>query len=69
LKKHTLSGKNKDVNDQLYTFHDSLKKSLNNPAFRKVWENDDAEFLNWKKRLDASLRKTLPHPLASNVLA
>lgn len=46
-------------NTLLYTFDQDLKKRLNNPAFKKAWEESEPEYLLAKQLIEKRLKKKL----------
>ncbi|MBI5619344.1 helix-turn-helix transcriptional regulator [Candidatus Gottesmanbacteria bacterium] len=46
-------------NNLLYTFEEDLAKRLKNPAFRKVWEDSEPEYLLAKQLIEKRLQKKL----------
>lgn len=46
-------------NKLLYTFEQDLAKRLRNPAFRKVWETSEPEYLLARQLIDKRLKKKL----------
>ena len=53
------------MKNKLYTFKDHLKESLKDPAFRKAWEESEAEYLVSK----ALIEKRLVSRMSQRVLA
>lgn len=44
---------------KLYTFQDDLKYRLKNPAFRKVWEDSEAEYQLGRLLIERRLKKNI----------
>jgi hypothetical protein len=51
------------MSNQIYTFQDSLRKSLQDPAFKKLWEDSEPAYQRTIKRNLARLAKLSPHQL------
>mgnify|MGYP001561525787 CR=1 FL=1 len=45
--------------NRLYTFEDDLKRRLQDPEFKKVWEESEAEYLLAKAIIEKRLAKKL----------
>lgn len=43
----------------LYTFEEDLKKRLQNPKFRKIWEESEVEYQLARKLIDARINRKL----------
>lgn len=53
---------------KVYTFRDHLKESLQDPQFKKVWQESEAEYQLAVKLIDARLKKHMSQrELASKV--
>lgn len=46
-------------NKLLYTFEEDLAKRLKNPAFRKAWEESEAEYLLAKQMIEKRMKRNL----------
>jgi DNA-binding XRE family transcriptional regulator len=44
---------------KVFTFQDHLKKSLEDPAFKKVWEESEAEYMLACRLIEARLKNKL----------